>query len=69
MSRKTAIEMKCKDCIYDDKDKGTWRQQTESCTDTTCSLWVYRPVSRTKVHSVAKTDTLPDEYWHSMNKD
>lgn len=74
MSRKQAIDQKCKDCNYDPLDRGTWRQQIERCTATDCPLWEYRPKSRAKSDSVAKTDTqltesLPDEYWHSMNKD
>ncbi len=43
-----AINEKCKDCIYDPASGlGTWRQQTEGCTSTTCPLYPLRPVSAT----------------------
>lgn len=42
--RKSCNEM-CKRCIYDKTDKGTWRDQTEACTVTSCPLWEHRPVS------------------------
>jgi hypothetical protein len=45
MSRKAAIEAKCKDCIWDPEEPGNWRQQTGACTIRTCSLWPYRPRS------------------------
>jgi len=57
MTRQQAIDAKCKDCSYDDQDVGTWRQQIERCDITECSLWEYRPKSRSKMpnidHSVA----------------
>lgn len=43
MSLRKAINDKCRDCCYDPADKGTWRQQVESCTITTCPLHPYRP--------------------------
>jgi hypothetical protein len=43
VSRKAAIEAKCKDCIWDPEEPGNWRQQAESCTITECSLHPYRP--------------------------
>ncbi len=45
MSRKKAIEDKCKDCTYDPLAPGTWRQQCELCAVTVCALHRYRPVS------------------------
>ena len=47
-SFKLAIAQKCKDCIYDPLDKGTWRQQVEACTSTDCALYQLRPISTTK---------------------
>lgn len=44
MSRKKAIDAKCKDCIYDKYSKGTWREQVENCAEKTCSLYQYRPI-------------------------
>ena len=43
LTRQQAIEAKCKDCIYDPLDDGTWRQQVGRCEITDCALWVYRP--------------------------
>lgn len=46
MSRTKAINEKCKDCIYDPKVPGTWREQTELCTsEGRCALWPYRPIT------------------------
>ena len=56
-SLKKAIELKCKDCIYDELDTGSWRQQVENCTDAPCPLWEVRPktiASRDKARSAAK---------------
>jgi hypothetical protein len=43
MGMRQAINAKCKDCIYDPKAGGTWRQQVEGCTITACGLHPYRP--------------------------
>ena len=48
MTRQQAINAKCKDCIYDPLDRGTWRQQVEACTFIDCPLYEYRPKSFTK---------------------
>lgn len=49
MSLRKAIDMKCKDCIYDPKSgMGTWRQQVEGCTVVKCPLWPVRPKSKSK---------------------
>lgn len=41
--RQLAIEAKCKDCCYDELDKGTWREQVErnDCGD--CPLREWKP--------------------------
>ena len=44
MSLRKAIDAMCKDCTYDDQDKGTWRQQVAACTLKTCPLHPVRPV-------------------------
>ena len=43
-----AIRAKCKDCIYDEKNVGTWRQQVQGCTSTDCPLYPLRPLSQSK---------------------
>ena len=48
MSRQKSINAKCKECIYDANDVGTWRQQVEACQLTDCALYAYRPKSRAK---------------------
>ncbi len=45
MSMRKAINQKCKECSYDPFDKGTWRQQIESCGCVNCPLYEYRPRS------------------------
>jgi hypothetical protein len=46
---RAAINAMCKDCIYDDAEKGAWRQQVERCDIQECPLWPLRPRSKTKV--------------------
>lgn len=48
MSLRKAIDMKCKDCIYDSCAPGTWRQQVENCWDEGCPLWLVRPKATKK---------------------
>lgn len=45
MTRQESINAKCKDCIYDPKAGGTWRNQVTLCTSTNCALWDFRPVN------------------------
>lgn len=45
LSPQQAINAKCKDCIYDEHNGGTWRDQTEACTVKSCPLYDLRPVS------------------------
>ena len=47
MSLRNAINLKCKDCIYDPEVEGGWKQQVSLCELTDCSLWPYRPKPRT----------------------
>ncbi len=44
-SLRTAIDEKCRDCIYDPLAKGNWRQQVTLCSVYSCPLWEVRPVS------------------------
>lgn len=68
MSRTSAINEKCKDCIYDDKAPGTWREQIQACpSEKSCALWPYRPVSVAMINAnrkikldIAAVDALID---------
>jgi hypothetical protein len=44
MTRQQAIAAKCKECIYDELDQGTWRQQVKACDMESCALHPYRPM-------------------------
>ena len=44
MTRAKAIAAKCKECIYDELDQGTWRQQVQACDIESCALHLYRPM-------------------------
>lgn len=46
MSMRQAINSKCKDCIYDEHDIGTWRQQVQRCSEVDCGLYPYRPITK-----------------------
>ena len=39
----SAVEAKCKECIYDPYGGGTWRQQVQGCTSFGCPLFEWRP--------------------------
>jgi hypothetical protein len=43
-SLRKAIDAKCKECIYDPCQNGTWRQQVEACTSPSCPLFSVRPL-------------------------
>ena len=47
MSLRQAINMKCKECIYDPEVEGGWIQQVHACDLSDCSLWPHRPSPRT----------------------
>ena len=45
-SRKAAIDNFCKACICDPQPgNGTWRQQTENCSNSRCPLFPFRPLA------------------------
>jgi len=44
LTRAKAIAAKCKECIYDELDEGTWRQQVKACDIESCALHRYRPM-------------------------
>ena len=62
MTRQQAIEAKCKDCTYDELDDGTWRQQVERCELIECSLWEYRPISRSNMPDMARSAAVQPHY-------
>ena len=45
MGLRSAINQKCRECIYDPCQPGTWRQQVQWCTVKQCPLWPVRPTS------------------------
>jgi hypothetical protein len=46
-SLRSAINDKCKECIYDPiAGGGTWRFQVSECTSVTCPLFDHRPTPR-----------------------
>jgi len=56
MSLRAAINAKCRECIYDSKDQGTWRQQVGACTCPKCPLFPHRPVSIGHTRNRAELD-------------
>lgn len=43
-SYKEAVEKKCRECIYDPHQPGTWRQQVAACPCVNCPLYPVRPL-------------------------
>ena len=50
-SLRKAINAKCRECIYDPNERGTWRMQVERCTALQCPLFDFRPKSSSKKES------------------
>lgn len=47
MTRQSAIDQACKNCIYDPNGgAGTWKEQVAACTAQQCPLFCYRPRPR-----------------------
>ena len=40
---RASVNAHCVSCIYDDCVEGTWRQQVELCTVTSCPFYAVRP--------------------------
>jgi hypothetical protein len=61
-SLRSAINEKCKDCIYDPRSGlGTWREQVARCSVYLCPLWEIRPLPTSgpmAAPPVAKKDHL-----------
>lgn len=58
MSLREAINRKCRECIYDQNDAGTWRKQVENCTSYQCGLYDHRPKPHNKAKTVGKTELI-----------
>ena len=59
-SLKKCVDEKCKQCTYDPSSPGSWRQQTENCTVTSCPLWEVRPVTMESGHQRRKAKSADD---------
>ena len=53
------IDEKCRDCIYDEFQPGSWVQQVGACEITDCPLWEIRRISVPSVQPEAPTDERP----------
>ncbi|WP_432745407.1 hypothetical protein ABXJ76_06785 [Methylobacter sp. G7] len=54
-SPRKAIALNCRECIYDKADQGTWVQQVQACTITTCHLHQHRPLTGKTKHLQRET--------------
>lgn len=45
-SLRSAINAKCRSCIYDPDAPGRWREQVAACCSSNCALHSIRPVPR-----------------------
>ena len=76
-SLRQAINAKCKECIHDPSQKGTWRQQAEACTAPNCPLFPVRPLPiaknspklAKKSDELAQNDEQPIPEYGFDNKD
>jgi hypothetical protein len=51
-SLRTAVNAKCRSCIYDPgSGHGTWREQVEACSSSNCPLHPFRPISGAKTRA------------------
>lgn len=44
-----AIASKCRDCVYDEAEPGTWREQCAACPIEACPLYAFRPVPDVRI--------------------
>ena len=49
LSLRKCINDNCKNCIYDPKSLGTWRQQVSLCTVTNCAFYPVRPATKAPI--------------------
>ena len=66
-SLRKAIDAMCKDCTYDELDKGTWRQQVAACTIKICPLHSVSPADGRKGQTVLTVDLL--KHWQIKPED
>ena len=50
-SLRKRVNQHCRDCIYDPKSHGTWRQQVTLCAITSCALHDVRPLTKSRIPS------------------
>jgi len=69
-TRGEAIAAKCRDCLYDDRASGTWRQQVSACHLTDCPLWRVRPLAGGVPDFIRARDgsRLPDD-WRDLSQE
>lgn len=64
MTRSQGIAAKCRECTYDPRASGTWREQVAICSCPDCPLWRYRPLPRKPAIWVTRRDSkvLPEGF-------
>jgi hypothetical protein len=61
MSLRAAINLKCRECLYDPlSGLGNWRQQVSACTSSECPLFPVRPKSRPHTERVSRGTVKAD---------
>ncbi len=58
-SLRSAINSKCKECIYDPYERGTWRAQVKNCGCRNCPLYSVRPLPTKKTSKLLKFSRKP----------
>jgi hypothetical protein len=48
ISLRNSINRFCRECLYDPRERGSWRQQVEACTSPECPLFPVRPRSKAR---------------------
>ena len=61
-SLRARINAMCKVCIYDELDRGNWRQQVSACKAKDCPIWEVRPQSSKALEEV---DVVPENQVHT----
>ena len=70
-SLRKRVDQHCKECIYDPKAPGTWRQQVALCSVILCALHDVRPksTSRPSVQSITSAFGAKSEHSQRSKKD
>lgn len=53
-SLRKAINDKCRECLYDPKARGAWREQVTACTSPDCPLFPVRPKTSARATGTPK---------------